>query len=626
MLSNESMGFRFVWWIGVVEDRHDPLYLGRCKVRILGWHTEDKEFMKTSDLPWCFPLMPITSASQTSVGQAPVGPVEGTWVMGFFKDGENAQDPMMLGTLPGIPEQDARAVYTFTQGFYDSRAYDSTLGELEHAFSGESMEKRIRSLINGADNQRTTDKVPREPAELNFDKGPVNIVEQEKMSPYPDFNYLNQPTTPPLARGFYDSSSGLRSDGLKSVESPFSIIARKRKSIFDGGHDNIPTAGQLTGHRSAVKSFSLHPDVASMLGVSSVSDSTESKFVTPSNFPSITVFREPQSPYNARYPYNHVTQTESGHVFEMDDTPDAERIHLYHRSGSFLEYHNDGTVVNKSTNKLYNIIHDNLYQHISGQKLETVDGGYQLFVNKDSTTTDGNFITKVGAGGSYYSYLEEGNYYFDVGGTGSFNTETSKFVFKGTTARIEGDTDIRLFARSGSLNIKSSEFQANTSSFDIQSQGSAKLKTINGNLTLGTELGAVNINVSGAPGVPGSGINMTTGLSPIEIGVAELTEGSTGWIKMFLGKSGTLGRILMLPGSITAQTPGIMVLDSSGLSISSKAPIKMGSAAKSLKSCFDDLIDEIAKITVPTGSGNSGTPLNTSQLQALKLKIAACII
>ena len=119
---------------------------------------------------------------------------------------------------------------------------------------------------------------------------------------------------------------------------------------------------------------------------------------------------------------------------------------------------------------------------------------------------------------------------------------------------------------------------------------------------------------------------MTTGLSPIEIGVAELTEGSTGWIKMFLGKSGTLGRILMLPGSITAQTPGIMVLDSSGLSISSKAPIKMGSAAKSLKSCFDDLIDEIAKITVPTGSGNSGTPLNTSQLQALKLKIAACII
>jgi len=31
----------FVWWQGVVEDRHDPLYLGRCKVRILGWNTEE---------------------------------------------------------------------------------------------------------------------------------------------------------------------------------------------------------------------------------------------------------------------------------------------------------------------------------------------------------------------------------------------------------------------------------------------------------------------------------------------------------------------------------------------------------------------------------------------------------
>ena len=33
------------------------------------------------------------------------------------------------------------------------------------------------------------------------------------------------------------------------------------------------------------------------------------------------------------------------------------------------------------------------------------------------------------------------------------------------------------------------------------------------------------------------------------------------------------------------------------------------------------MIDEIQKITVPTESGNSGTPLNTSQLQLLKTKI-----
>ena len=39
----------FVWWNGVVENRKDPLFLGRCKVRILGWHTEDKSMLPTKD-------------------------------------------------------------------------------------------------------------------------------------------------------------------------------------------------------------------------------------------------------------------------------------------------------------------------------------------------------------------------------------------------------------------------------------------------------------------------------------------------------------------------------------------------------------------------------------------------
>ena len=36
----------FVWWQGVVEDRQDPLYLGRCRVRILGWDTEDNQLAR----------------------------------------------------------------------------------------------------------------------------------------------------------------------------------------------------------------------------------------------------------------------------------------------------------------------------------------------------------------------------------------------------------------------------------------------------------------------------------------------------------------------------------------------------------------------------------------------------
>ena len=32
----------FTWWQGVVEDRNDPLKLGRCRVRVLGYHTDKK--------------------------------------------------------------------------------------------------------------------------------------------------------------------------------------------------------------------------------------------------------------------------------------------------------------------------------------------------------------------------------------------------------------------------------------------------------------------------------------------------------------------------------------------------------------------------------------------------------
>ena len=107
----------YIWWNGVVEDRKDPLMIGRCRVRILGWHTADKSELPTADLPWAQVVMPITSASQTGVGHTPVGPVEGTWVMGFYRDGELAQEPVMVGTLPGIPENLAK----INTGFNDSR-------------------------------------------------------------------------------------------------------------------------------------------------------------------------------------------------------------------------------------------------------------------------------------------------------------------------------------------------------------------------------------------------------------------------------------------------------------------------------------------------------------------------
>ena len=87
-------------YTGCVENRNDPLKLGRCQVRIVGLHTESKISLPTEDLPWAYPVQPITSAGTSGVGSAPLGPVEGSWVLITFMDPDE-QMPMMLGTLAG---------------------------------------------------------------------------------------------------------------------------------------------------------------------------------------------------------------------------------------------------------------------------------------------------------------------------------------------------------------------------------------------------------------------------------------------------------------------------------------------------------------------------------------------
>ena len=118
----------FTWFVGVVEDRADPKKVGRVKVRCLGYHTKDKVKLPTTDLPWAHVMNPITSATVSGVGQTPLGVVEGTWVVGFFTDGDDAQMPMIMGTLPGVITADglpfeatADGVQSKQEGFFDPK-------------------------------------------------------------------------------------------------------------------------------------------------------------------------------------------------------------------------------------------------------------------------------------------------------------------------------------------------------------------------------------------------------------------------------------------------------------------------------------------------------------------------
>jgi len=74
----------FTWFVGVIEDRNDPVKLGRLRVRCFGWHTEDKGQIPTDKLPWAMPMNSINSAQTNNIGTSPTGLVEGAWVIGFF--------------------------------------------------------------------------------------------------------------------------------------------------------------------------------------------------------------------------------------------------------------------------------------------------------------------------------------------------------------------------------------------------------------------------------------------------------------------------------------------------------------------------------------------------------------
>jgi hypothetical protein len=86
----------FIWWVGEVEDRVDPLVCGRCKVRIFGWHTDDKSMLPTEQLPWAHPMLPLNNSNSCSL------PKDKEWVVGFFMDGESGQFPIMMGVLPSL--------------------------------------------------------------------------------------------------------------------------------------------------------------------------------------------------------------------------------------------------------------------------------------------------------------------------------------------------------------------------------------------------------------------------------------------------------------------------------------------------------------------------------------------
>jgi hypothetical protein len=87
---------------GIVESNADGLGQGRVKVRVFGVHEADKAILPTSELPWAQVMLPTNAAAQTAdAGAATVALLTDSWVVGFFRDGSDQQDFVVIGTYNG---------------------------------------------------------------------------------------------------------------------------------------------------------------------------------------------------------------------------------------------------------------------------------------------------------------------------------------------------------------------------------------------------------------------------------------------------------------------------------------------------------------------------------------------
>lgn len=116
--------------------------------------------------------------------------------------------------------------------------------------------------------------------------------------------------------------------------------------------------------------------------------------------PSDNLWTEPESAantdYQPVYPYNNATFSESGHSFELDDTPSRERVRLQHRSGTFIEMHPNGDEVHKVYGDGYEIVIKNKNVLIKGTCNITVEGDCNMHVRGDfNHRVDGDYNLQV---------------------------------------------------------------------------------------------------------------------------------------------------------------------------------------------------------------------------------------
>lgn len=284
----------FTWWVGEVEDIEDPQNLGRTKVRIIGWYTGAGEVaytkeIPTTDLPWAVTMLPTDQAGIKNSGTKCELQV-GAQVLGFFLDGEEAQLPVVMGSLRGFKNNSKDGAANSEEGAGATIVADATKAVPDSEMSPQSKSLQGDVVHGGAPfnvvggSQRGDENGGEEKS-----RGVISVAEQRA----PGNVYTNPMKVPADAQGIADGLSGPAGKGferdLKRMLNEFgqlsgsiakdsngnliSIITGKklRNDVLESSFQGIKTAvsNAISGVMSALKNVlakALEGMISSLMG------------------------------------------------------------------------------------------------------------------------------------------------------------------------------------------------------------------------------------------------------------------------------------------------------------------------------------------------------------------------
>jgi len=639
----------FVWWYGVVEDRKDPLYLGRVKVRCIGFHTDDKtsQGIPTAELPWAQVINPIHSSGISGVGFSPTGLMEGSHVFGFFRDGRDAQEPVVLGSCVGIPGTIANS----ERGFFDPRPFSERKTYPYPPFFIDRYDDGRKAFIveykhveeNGysfdGKNQLTIDK--KAFAEFVYDelsdRGIVKVVDENGEYIYHRHAWSPNPK---------EDNMGFDKEGRIAWSLPSTPLFASTKIKFEKNNSMANPMAEVYSKSNDLNvrlneaRRNLHSDIES----AGPCDENGSTFDMPSNN------------FNPEYPFNHINFTESGHIFELDDSPGFERIRLLHRTNSFLEFDQNGDFVTNTVGDRYEMVDADSFSHVIGNQHLNTGGGFNLFVNSRNTESQ-DFRVIVGKKSDIYLQAYDGDISLYSNGKNQFMSYAAKYMFTSNGSLSKDTANFDIFGLNFNVTGATKSFQEYAGEYvvrsgDMQLESQGATITTTGDIFLNSTaakvrtqaLRSIEENITGVTFTAGKSTNLQFGSIEHDINFPALIEGH--FMRLGLG---TLSEFSQTPKGIKFYSIGregfeinvptgpINFSSLSGVDITDGVSIKLSnliggqitieeSGLLSLKSGFgqdlktflENLLNAITKITVPTATGVSGTPLNLTDFTMLQ--------